>query len=126
MAGLDGLIGGAAALIEFGGSLVIAAACLRGLAALARGRGALAAIVRARLVVADGVVAALGYETAATLLKTVELQSWTAIGHFAAVLALRTLVKRVLVWEEARLRPAAPPILVGGPAARSGRTGRPP
>ena len=101
---LDELIGGAAVLIEFGGSVIIAVACLRGLAAMAIGRGTHSAIVGGRLLVADGVIAALGYKTAATLLKTIELQSWSAIGMFAAILTLRTLVKRVLVWEEARLR----------------------
>ncbi len=101
---LDELIGGAAVLIEFGGSVIIAVACLRGLAAMAIGRGTPSAIVGGRLLVADGVIAALGYKTAATLLKTIELQSWSAIGMFAAILTLRTLVKRVLVWEEARLR----------------------
>lgn len=104
MAVLDSLIGASAMLIEFGSSLVIAAACLRGLTALAMGRARHAAMVRGRLIVADGVVSALGYKTAATLLKTIELQTWTAIGLFAATLTLRTLVKRVLVWEEARLR----------------------
>ena len=53
---------------------------------------------------ADGVVSALGFKTAATLLKTIELQTWTAIGLFAATLTLRTLVKRVLVWEQVRLQ----------------------
>ena len=62
------------------------------------------AILRGRLAVADGVLSALGFETAATLLKTVELRSWTAIGLFAAVLTLRTFVKLALVWEEERLR----------------------
>ena len=53
---------------------------------------------------ADGIVAALGLETAATPPKTIELPTWSAIGLFAAILALRTVVKRVLVWEEDRLR----------------------
>ncbi len=104
MAGLDGLIGGAAVLIEFGGSIIIAVACMRGLAILTAGRGSHSAIVRGRLVVADGVISALGYKTAATLLKTIELQTWTAIGMFAAIFTLRTMIKRVLLWEEARLR----------------------
>ncbi len=40
MTSLDGAISAAAAvLIEFGGSVVIAIACLRGLAVLAAGRG---------------------------------------------------------------------------------------
>ena len=101
---LDRVIRGAAVLIEFGGSVVIAVAVVRGLAAMAAGLGSRHAVVRGRLLVADGVVAALGYKTAATLLKTIELQSWAAIGMFAAILTLRTVVKRVLVWEEGRLR----------------------
>ena len=106
---LDGLVGGAAVLIEFGGSLVIAVACLRGLGTLAASRGTKAGIVRARLVIADGTIAALGYKTAATLLKTIELQSWNAILTLAAILTLRTFVKRVLLWEEARLRGGSKP-----------------
>lgn len=104
MAGLDGLIDGAAVLIEFGGSIIIAVACVRGLASLIAGQGSHRALVRARLVVADGVIAALGYKTAATLLKTIELQTWTAIGMFSTILIFRTVIKRVLVWEEARLQ----------------------
>ncbi len=104
MTSLGGLIGGAAVLIEFGGSVVIVAACLRGMAVIASGRGTHLAIVRGRLVIADGVISALGYKTAATLLKTIELQTWTAIGMFASILTLRTLIKRVLVWEQARLQ----------------------
>ncbi len=95
-------------LIEFGGSVVIAIACLRGLAILAcRPGSSRLRVARGRLVVADGVVSALGYKTAATLLKTLELQSWSAVGLFAAILALRTLIKRFLVWEELRLRTRA-------------------
>lgn len=126
MRSLEGLIRGAAVLIEFGGSLVIAFACLCGLAVLATGRGTHAAIVRGRLIVADGVVSALGYKTAATLLKTIELQTWTAIGMFAAVLTLRTLIKRVLVWEETRLRGVpgwGPPRRVT-PLVKTAETGR--
>ncbi len=84
MVTFDILIRDAAVLIEFGGSLVIAVACLRGLAAMVSGLGSHHAVVRGRLLVADGVVAALGYKTAATLLKTIELQAWSSIGMFAA------------------------------------------
>ncbi len=101
---IDVLLRGAAVMIEFGGSIVIAVACLQGLVVLITGLGSHLAIVRGRLLVADGVVAALGYKTAATLLKTLELQSWASIGIFAAILTLRTVIKRVLVWEEGRLR----------------------
>ena len=82
---LDVVIRGAAVLIEFGGSVVIAVAVVRGLAGITAGLGSRHAVVRGRLLVADGVVAALGYKTATTLLKTIELQSWTAIGMFAAI-----------------------------------------
>ena len=98
----------AAVLIEFGGSLFVIVGCLRGFAALALGGAGTAAIVRCRLCVADGVIAALGFKTAATLLKTIELQTWNAILTFAAIFALRTFVKHFLVWEERRLQtPAA-------------------
>ena len=76
---------------------------MRRLAVLAMGRDTHTAIVRGRLVVADGIISALGYKTAATLLKTVELQTWTAIGMFAAILTLPMLVKQALLWEERRL-----------------------
>lgn len=105
--GMDVAIHDAAVLIEFGGSLVVVANCLRAMLILAldhAGHG----IVRARLLVADGVIAALGFKTAATLLKILELQNWTAILSFAAIFALRTLVKRVLSWEVHHLRDAEP------------------
>lgn len=96
-----------AVLIEFGGGLFVVVACARALLVLVTDRGSHAGIVRARLLVADGVIAALGFKTAATLLKTIELQSWDAILSFTAIFALRTLVKQVLVWEEQRLRGAS-------------------
>ena len=101
-ASLDSLIRGAAVLIEFGGGLIAVTGCARGFAAIAASGGSHAGLRRS-LLVADGIVAALGYKTAATLLKTLELQTWNAILMFAAVLALRTVVKRVLVWEKGRL-----------------------
>lgn len=104
MPGLDDAIRGLAVVIEFGGGLLVVLGCLRGLGRLAAGRGRRSAIVAARLAVADGIVAALGFKTAATLLKTIELRSWDAILMFCAVLALRTLVKQALVREEAGLR----------------------
>jgi uncharacterized membrane protein len=96
-----------ALLIEFGGSLLVVGGCVRGLWAIARSLGSREGLLQARLLIADGAIAALGFKTAATLLKSLELQTWNAILAFAAILALRTLVKRVLVWEERRLRPGA-------------------
>ena len=101
---LDRAILDLAALIEFGSSLIVAAACLRGSYALVRGLGSRESIAQARLLVADGVVAALGFKTAATLLKTIELRTWEAILAFCAIFALRLLIKRTLTWEEERLR----------------------
>ena len=101
---LDACIRTLATLIEFGGGLLVMFGCARGLLWLAVGFGSRTSIVAARLAVADGIVAALGFKTAATLLKTIELRSWEAILMFVAVFALRTLVKQALVREEAQLR----------------------
>ena len=101
---LDALIRTLATLIEFGGGLLVVFGCARGLLRLAVGLGSRTSIVAARLAVADGIVAALGFKTAATLLKTIELRSWEAILMFVAVFALRTFVKQALVREETGLR----------------------
>ena len=105
---LDHWINILATMIEFGGSLLVVFGCARGLLHLAAGLGTRDSIVAARLVVADGIVAALGFKTAATLLKTIELRSWEAILMFVAVFALRTFVKQALVREEADLQARRP------------------
>lgn len=104
---LDHTVLDLALLIEFGGSLLVVAGCAHGLFVLIRNRGSRESIVRARLLVADSIIAALGFKTAATLLKTIELRTWDAILMFAVIFALRTLIKRVLAWEEERLRARA-------------------
>jgi uncharacterized membrane protein len=108
MALLDHWINILAMLIEFGSGLLVVFGCARGLLHLAVGLGTRDSIVAARLFVADGIVAALGFKTAATLLKTIELRSWGAILMFVAVFALRTFVKQALVREEADLRARRP------------------
>ena len=55
---------------------------------------------KARLIIAEGVLAALGFSVAGTLLKTIALQDWTQIRAFTVVLVLRTLIKRVFEWEK--------------------------
>lgn len=92
-----------ATLIEFGGGLLVVFGCARGLVTLVSGFGSRDGIVKARLLVADGIVAGLGFKTAATLLKTIELRSWDAILMFVAVFALRTVVKQALMREQAGL-----------------------
>lgn len=104
MIGLDSWILSLAILIEFGGGLLVVAGCTRGLWRLAIGLGSRHSIAEARLLVADGIVAGLGFKTAATLLKTIELRSWDAILMFLAVFTLRSVIKQALVWEEAQLR----------------------
>lgn len=87
------------AMIEMVGALIIAGYCLAALVALARGRGPAAA----RLLIGQGALTGLGYTLAATLLKTLVLLSWQQIAMFAAIFALRTLLKRLFVWEQGRL-----------------------
>lgn len=54
----------------------------------------------ARLRVAQGVLTALGFSLAGTLLKTIALQTWPQIRLFAFVFVLRQVLKRVFLWEE--------------------------
>ena len=91
--------------IEFAGALLIVGHCIAGLVELARSRD----LAAARLLVIQGSLWGLSLKTAASLLKTIEIHGWEQIAAFTAIFALRTLVKRVMVWEEAHLR---------GPAGR--------
>ena len=95
------------ATIELVGALLIAGYAAAALAGLPVHRS----IERARLLVIEGALAGLGFKLAATLLKTVQLASWRQIGAFAAILALRTLLKQLLNWEGRRI--AASPRLAG-------------
>jgi Ca2+/Na+ antiporter len=63
---------------------------------------------RPRLIIADGVLAALGFSVAGTLLKALALQSWRQIGMFAFVLALRTLLKQVFKRERKQMAKRVP------------------
>jgi uncharacterized membrane protein len=96
---MDADVGLLAGLIEALGGLVVGWAMLRALAAGGSLRFSNAGLRSMRQELAGGVLAALGLMTAATLLKRVVLASWSAIGMFAVVLALRTLVKRALAAE---------------------------
>jgi len=66
---------------------------------LSLGRG----VLRARLLVAEGVVGGLGMMTAATLLRTIGLRTWHQIAVFTVVLSVRILLKKLFVWERQRL-----------------------
>ena len=92
---VEGLGGDAALLIELVGSVLIAGYCVAAMVALARGRGRRAA----QFLVAEGALTGLSFKLCATLLKTMLLVSWSQVGIFACVLALRTILKRVFVAE---------------------------
>ena len=82
-----------AALIEFGGALVIVFHVGRA-AWLALRHGRLGA---ASALAGQGLAAGLDFKLAATLLKTLSLVSWNQIAMFAAILALRVFVKKTLI-----------------------------
>lgn len=86
-------------LIEFGGALVIVGHCLAALATLVRTGHS----ERTRFLVIQGSLWGLDFKLAATLLKTIGIHNWRDILAFAAILCLRTLIKRVLVWEQRHL-----------------------
>lgn len=85
--------------VEMAGSFALAVFAAIAAFALLRGQTPEAA----RLLLAEGVILALNLKTAATLLKTLDLPTWDSIAAFAAILALRTLLKRVFVAEQKRL-----------------------
>lgn len=84
-----------ASVIELLAAVVIVVHAVRALVELVRRRG----LDSARLILADGVLAALGFSLAATLLKVIGLQQWVQIRTFAAVFVLRTVLKRVFTTE---------------------------
>lgn len=86
--------------VEAIGSVLVVGGVLAALGVLIAGRG----IQPARVRIADGAIAGLGFKAAATLLKTLELGSWRQIGSFACILALRILLKRVFQAEVRRDR----------------------
>jgi len=85
--------------LQLGGASVIAAFVAAAGVALGLGQG----LSRARLLVAEGVIAGLGVMTAATLLRTIVLHTWRQILMFALVLFLRLLLKKLFVWEKKQL-----------------------
>lgn len=87
------------AIIEFAGALLIVGYCVGALIQLARTRNP----VRVRLLVIEGALWGLSLKTAASLLKTIEIHTWGQIAAFAAILALRTVLRRVMTWEESHL-----------------------
>src|SRR6266496_1486579 len=80
-------------------AVVITGFIAAAMVSLGLGRG----VLRARLLVAEGVVGGLGMMTAATLLRTIGLRTWHQILMFTLVLSLRILLKKLFAWEKRRL-----------------------
>ncbi len=85
--------------INMAASVVIGYSVAKSLTMLAKG----APISTARITVARGVVHALGLLVAVALLNTLRIFDWEALGLFAVVLGLRTVVKAVFTWDERQL-----------------------
>lgn len=81
--------------IELAAAVVVAFHATLAVTCIVRRRGS----DQARLVLAKGVLDALGLMVAGTLLMTLALQNWAEIRTFAVVLTLRTLLKRVFQME---------------------------
>ena len=88
-----------AATIELIGGLIIVGYVAAALWVVARWRSP----VRARLLVAEGVIAGLSFKLAGTLLKTILIHSWEQLAMFAAIFVLRLVLKRFFEWELARV-----------------------
>ncbi len=89
-----------AALIEFVGALFIIGYLLTALLTLLHTRD----VQLARLQGATGAVTGLSFKLAGTVLKTIQLHTWQQIFMFIAIFTLRTLLKRVFIWEQERLQ----------------------
>ena len=85
--------------LQLGAAIVITGFVALALVALTLGRG----VLRARLLVAEGVIGGLGVMTAATLLRTIGLRTWRQILILTFILSLRIFLKKLFVWEKRRL-----------------------
>jgi hypothetical protein len=80
-------------------AVVITGFVIAALVSLSFGHG----VLRARLLVAEGVIGGLGVMTAATLLRTIGLRTWHQILMFTLTLCVRIVLKKLFVWEKQRL-----------------------
>ena len=99
------LIGGT--LIELLAAMVVASHVALALWSIRRDRSG----DQARMLIAKGVLDALSFDVAGSLLKTIGLGSWVQIRSFAFVLLLRTVLKQVFKAEASSRaqRGTAPP-----------------
>jgi hypothetical protein len=85
--------------LQLGAAIVITGFVALALVSVTLGRG----VLRARLLVAEGVIGGLGVMTAATLLRTIGLRTWRQILMFTLILSLRILLKKLFVWEKQQI-----------------------
>ena len=91
MQSIPSLIVGAGTVVDLLSAVVIVYHVLWALLAIVQRKGSDAARIR----IAQGVLAALGFSVAGSLLKIIGLQTWSQIRLFAFVFLLRTMLKRV-------------------------------
>jgi len=101
-------------LIDLVAAMVVAGYVAVAMVKLARGGG----VDEARLIVAEGAVLALSFKVAASLLKTLGIHTWNQILMFAAIFAMRTVLKQLFLWERQQVQPKhhaslGPPHLAG-------------
>jgi uncharacterized membrane protein len=90
-------------LVDLVAAVVVAGYAAAAMVKLARGCG----VTRARLLIAEGAVLGLSFKVAATLLGTLEIHTWDQILMFAAIFAMRTILKQLFLWERRQAQPAA-------------------
>lgn len=88
-----------AAIIQLLGSLAIAGYVIAAIFSLVIRCN----LYQARLIVAEGVLTSLSFMVAATLLKTINLQTWGQILVFSVILSLRIFLKKLFAWEKMQI-----------------------
>ncbi len=77
-------------IINIASSAIISGYCVAGLITLIARRSR----TQAQLLVANGVLLGISLKLAATLLKTIETQSWSQIGQLVSIILLTALIKK--------------------------------
>lgn len=90
------LLGLLTASITAASALLLLLAAAASLGTLLKGGLGNSALDAMRQRLAEGIIAVLALLTAATLLRTLTLESWSALGLFALVFTLRLLIKQSL------------------------------
>lgn len=93
-----------ASVIEFIGTLIIVWSVARAVVTLAHVPADARRLMRARLLVAEGVLSGLSFKLAGTLLKLLFLHTWQQIFFFVVIFALRTLIRTTFAWQRRQLQ----------------------